>query len=198
MAANFKPSSFIPKEPVKTTDGGRDSRKKHSVDIFLFIAGIIFVFSLLLAGGMYGYKYYVEKNLADKRQELEEARAAFEPKLIEELDQLDARLSVAQTLLEEHTALTPAFRIIGENTLQSVQLTNFTITENEEGGASVTAKGEAEDYSGVALQSDVFGESEYIRNPIFSSFGRSDSGAVSFELSFSIAPSQVLYKNTIE
>ena len=55
--------------------------------------------------------------------------------------------------------------------------------------------GEARSYRTLALQSDVFGESKLIKNPIFSNLSLSTTGDIVFDLSFDVDRSLIMYEN---
>ena len=59
-------------------------------------------------------------------------------------------------------------------------------------------EGEARSYSSVALQSDIFGDNKYLKNPIFSNLGLAKSGDVTFNLELNLDPSVMLYKESIK
>lgn len=70
-------SSFIPKKPVVDSPKVFVPVEKER-NIFSIIASIIFVITLLVAGGVFGYKYYLDKQIADADIALNEAREAFD------------------------------------------------------------------------------------------------------------------------
>ncbi len=62
----------------------------------------------------------------------------------------------------------------------------------------VTPTGSAKNYSTIALQSDAFGKSPLIKNPIFSNLTVDDkTNAVNFKLVFSVSPSALSYEALI-
>lgn len=195
--ANFQPSSFIPEKP--TGGSGRKSRSGSflSGNILLILAGIIFTVSILGAIGVFLYQQYSDSQLDEVRNQLERARNAFEPELIRELQRLDTRIDVASDLLEGHVALTPFFDELESATLETVQFTDFSFSQNEEDGVRVSMQGAANGYASVALQSDTFGDNENFQNPIFSNFQTDENGDVTFDVIMNLDESLVLYSNTV-
>ncbi len=195
MAGNFQPSSFIPKKNLSAT--GKPSKVTRSVNIFLIIAGIIFVLTLVGAGAAFFYERTLTSSLANKQTSLERARDAFEPRLIEELARLDTRMEVAEHLLDRHITATPFLRLLSENTLRSVQFETFNFARAENGALLVVMDGIAESYGAIALQSELFGNNEYIQDPIFSDFSLENDGTVLFTVELFVDDDLLLYVNNI-
>ena len=115
---------------------------------------------------MYSYGKLVEKRIADKSAWLEQARGAFEPSLITEMERVDTRINTANEILARHVAFSEFFKILEELTLQNVRFSRFDYSFID-GAPQVMLEGEARSYSSVALQSDIFGDNKYLKNPIF-------------------------------
>jgi hypothetical protein len=196
MNDTFVPSSFIPKEPLNES-GGVKKKKTRNRSLFYVISSLIFIISLLSAGGAFLYEKFVESRIASKQSELQEARAEFDPDLIESLSQTDKRLRVGGQLLNQHVMATPFFFILEDTTLKSVQFTDLHL-ERDGGTYSVLLRGVTSDYAGVALQADSFGGHSGIENPIFSEFDLTEEGDVLFTVSFSLDPEIVQYKSYIQ
>lgn len=192
--ANFQPSSFIPKDEAAPA---RSRRRTRHVDAVKAIAITIFVVSLLLSVGVFFYHRYVLADIEQKQQQLAQARDAFDTELIEELARLDRRLDTAGELLDRHIVLTPLFSELGRTTLRSVRFTDFSFSDSG-GRLNVELSGVALDYAGLALQSDMFGQSDMIKNPIFSGFEVDESGDIGFNVTFSVDEEMLRYVNNIQ
>lgn len=198
MEPKFK-TSFIPKTPMaesgpkKKKGGGKSSL----MGLVTLITLIIFLAAIALGVGVFLYQQFLEQSIESKSQSLERARAAFEPAVIEELARLDKRIDVAQTLLANHTAPSALFAFLEDNTLQTIQFTDFRFSILEGGQASVSTSGVAASFSAVVLQSDVFSQSRAIRNPIFSNLNLNQEGDVVFEFSAEVDPSLISYSETL-
>ncbi|MCR4330729.1 MAG: hypothetical protein NUV49_02520 [Patescibacteria group bacterium] len=193
MPLNEPKQSFIPKKPL-TPKSGRDG---NSRGIVFSIAVLIFILSLLGSGGVYAYGQLIEKRITDKSAWLEQARGAFEPSLITEMERLDTRINVANEILAKHVAFSEFFKILEELTLQNVRFSRFDYSFIE-GKPEIMLEGEARSYSSVALQSDIFGDNKYLKNPIFSNLGLAKEGNVTFNLELNLDPSVMLYKESIK
>jgi len=193
MPLNESKQSFIPKKPLAPRSG----RSQGSRGIVFSAAVLVFVLSLLGAGGVYSYEKITEKNIASKSDTLEQARGAFEPSLITEMERVDTRISAANEIIEKHVAFSEFFKILEELTLQTVRFSRFNYSFVE-GKPKIRLDGEARNYSSVALQSDIFGDNKYLKNPIFSNLGLAKDGNITFNLELNLEPSFMLYKESIK
>ncbi len=192
MAEQFQ-TSFIPK---KTFDVGTPAPKKASSiqGLLSFIAIVFFILSLVGAGGVFLYGRFLISSIDSKKASLEKAKNAFEPELIRELSQLDAKLRTAQKLLNAHIAPSGLFDLLEEVTLSTVRFNSFSFVTTEE-GLRVSMQGEATSFSSVALQSDEFAKNRSIREPVFSGLTLDARGNVQFSVSALIDPALLSYKD---
>jgi hypothetical protein len=206
MPRNPQQNSFIPKtDEINTPTGGR---KRSGGSLFILFSLGLFVVAFVCAVGLFFYKQNVKSNLADRKQELKQARSGFDPALINELDQLDTRISTTEKLLESHTAITPVFPIIESVTLTSVSFSSMKIAHkqtsdqdspsgnSESGNFTVSLGGIGPGYPTVALQSSELADHDKIRNPILSDFSLNNEGNVEFSVQFTIPKEELLYTRT--
>ncbi len=185
--------SFIPKKPLSSVK--QKPRSGSSAGLFFGISLIIFVISVGTGTFLYAYNVFLEKKVTNMNTSLERAKSAFEPSLIMELKRVNTRIGFAEKILDKHVAFSKFFKILEEDTLKSVRFKQFTYSIDNKGGVDIDISGEARDYSSIALQSDVFGDNKYIKNPIFSNLGLDSFGNITFNLTAGVDPSLVLYKN---
>ena len=189
-------TSFIPKKtviekPKKIHNGGGG--------VVNLIAFIVFLAALLSAGGAYLYRSSIQSDIKTYKASLQKAKNAFEPSLITELQILDKRLIAATSILDKHIAVSPIFVLLEENTLPTVQYSDFTYEIDEKTKlVNVKIKGEAKGYNYIALQADLFAKNKFIKNPIFSEFVLDQLGNVDFNLSFSVDKSLVSYESFLD
>jgi len=194
MESNIK-ASFIPdKMPTQRPAGGApvSSGAGGAGDILILIAIVALAASLALAAGVFLYDRFLDANVQKKSAQLERARQAFEPVLIQELVRLDSRLQAADDVLAKHLAPSELFNLLEELTLQSVAYDslNYEVTDDE--AIKIKLKGRARSVNGVALQASVFGQHNAISNPIFSDIDLVSDG-VSFGVSATVNPSALRY-----
>ncbi len=181
---NFQ-TSFIPKKALAEE---RAPVVQHS-SVFSFIAIVIFIASVVAAGGSYLYKQSLTQQIVSMNTQLNAARNSFEPSLITKLQLLDKRIGSAQTLLDSHIVVSPIFKALQDSTLKSVQFTKFSYATptNTSAAVVVNMSGKARDYTSIALQSDQLALNKNIHNPIFSNLTLDDkTGNVTFDLVFSV------------
>lgn len=194
MEPKFR-TSFIPKQPVAAAAPRKASRGASGL-VFL-LALIIFLASVALAAGVFLYREYLEQSIASKSEQLERAREAFEPALIQELTRLDSRLSTANALLRSHISVTAIFDLLEENTLEGVRFTDFRYSVGSGDSITLSMNGQATSYGAVALQSDAFGRTRFLRDPIFSDVNLDQEGLVSFKFNTFIDSSLINFERTL-
>jgi len=206
MPRNQRQNSFIPKaDSINPPTGGG---KRSGGSLFILFSLGLFVVAIVIAVGLFFYKQSVTANLADRQQQLDQARSGFDPALIDELDKLGARISTTKELLNNHIAFTPVFPIVESVTLTSVSFNSMNIeygessNEDSPSGNSdnsrviVNLSGTAPGYPTVALQSSELASHDKIRNPVLSDFSLNNEGNVEFSVQFRIPEEELLYKNT--
>jgi len=193
MAEQFQ-TSFIPK---KSFDVAGEIKSKPGGNILFTASVILLVLAVLSAGGVFGYKKFLESSIENKREALQRARAAFEPELIRELSHLDTKIATAEGLLEKHIAISGIFDLLQDVTLETVQFTNFGFSIEPE-GIRLSMSGVARSFSSVALQSDEFVKNRFISQPVFSNLALNQRGDVTFAASALIDPAAVSYSGRVE
>ncbi len=181
------PTSFIPKKPLvgEASSGGGG--------LLTLLAVLIFVISLVAAGGAFAYGKYLDKALADKDSSLKKAEGAFDTASIVDLSRLDIRLGEARTLLENHVAPSGVFTFLSATTLERVQFTSLSLEIGSEGSGKILLNGIADSFSSLALQSDQFSGAKVLRDVVFSGISTDTTGRVQFSVSASVDPSILSY-----
>lgn len=190
-------TSFIPKKPLVT----EQKTSGVSSNIFNIVGVVVFITSLVAAGGAYAYKTYASKKVLTQAQSLAAAKAEFEVTLINNLQQVERRLNASQEILSNHISVSPIFTALQEATLKSVRYTKFSYSLNPEAGAEkvvVKLSGQATNYTSIALQSDLLAKNKYLKNIIFSNLALDEKGNVLFDLTFSVDPSFVSYRINVQ
>lgn len=188
MEPQFR-TSFIPKQPIAQT-----AQSPSRVASFVTLAAlIVFLISLALALSAFLYEQFLKTSIARKGESLQRAEAAFDPALLQELTRLDARINSADELLGKHVAASALFRFLEEGTLASVRFNSFNYAVTADNRITLAMRGEASSFGAVALQSDVFGKSRFIREPIFSNLTLNQEGNVVFDLSAFVSPDLVSF-----
>jgi hypothetical protein len=189
-------TSFIPKESLMSDRTPRSPRRSPLVFLNL-IAGAILILALLAAGGVFLLKTYTEQSIISKKESIDRQRAAFEPATIEELLRLDKRINASYALLKGHTALSLVFSDLEGRTVQNVRFRDFKYEPAGPGKFSVTMSGTAKSFNAVALQSDSFGKSDVIKDPIFANLNLDQNGDVIFDFTAVVDPARISYATIV-
>ncbi len=197
MDKEFK-TTFIPKRELSTGNApvqSATSRKAQSAVNLLAI--LLLVTAIISVAGVYLYKLRLATMVNAKIESINLAEKAFEPSVILDLKKLDIRLRAATELLDKHVAVVDFFESFGETTLPDIQYSGISINFAEE-FPTVSTTGEARSYLVIAQQSDLFEENRFVQNAIFSNFTRTESGRITFGLTFSINPELLIYGRTLK
>ena len=185
------PSSFIPREMPVQGPAPRPSGRGLA-DLLVLSSVVLFVASAALAAGVFLYDQYLQSSAASKVDQLERAKAAFEPALIHELTRLDDRLRSASEILTGHMAPTAFFRMLEQNTIENVGFKTLNFESQDAQNMTIKMEGVAQSVNSIALQADLFSKGGVVTSPIFSNIDREVDG-VHFSLSALLDPSSVNY-----
>jgi hypothetical protein len=190
-------SSFIPKGPVATGSPLTESYGRTHTTLFAFISTTVFVISVVLAVGIFGYDRYLLAHIGTLGNDLTAAKQSLQPDTINALVRANQRILSTKTLLSQHVALSPFFDYLETATLKNVRFTQF-LYETTDKGIQVTMHGMARSYTDVALQSDAFNKAGFIIGPVFSDLNLDAKGNVIFAFRATLDPSIVSYKKRLE
>lgn len=193
-------SSFIPKG--LSTSSGADlltgrNYKGRKKSLLSFLALVIFIISVVLAVGIFGYKFYLIYHIDKMGADLDQARSTLQPEIIDELTRLNNRIISTKNLISEHRVVTPLFEFLEISTPRTVRFRDFNFSMTE-GDIGLQMKGEAQGYVVLALQADIFSRSEYFKDPIFSDLSLNDRGEVTFIFRTTIDASLISYERKIK
>jgi hypothetical protein len=198
-------TSFIPKKPLSQAATSAPSGGGSQNTSILFLVGVlVFVVSILVAGGAYGYEYLLNNSQQQLQSDLAKLEKGFDIESISSFKQLDTKISIAKQLLTNHVALSQIFDFISRLTAANIRFINLDVAAptDRSKGVTIRMSGFAPSYEALAFQSDSLGRlsdldlKNVIINPAISNPAQSQTGTVSFEFSANVQPSQVLYSNT--
>ncbi len=183
-------TSFIPKTRLTTVA----SYRQKGAGLFFILSSIILIISLGLLGGVYFYRQSLQKDIDASSASLERARAAFEPKLINELGSLNNAIDASTKPFSQHQAVSNIFKTIESSTLPDAAFSNFNYKISSGGTPTVSMTGEAKSYSQVAIQAKIFRDDDSIDQVSFSNLALKEAGKVSFNLQLVFKPLNLIYK----
>lgn len=162
--------------------------------MFMLLGLILFIASATLAVGVFLYVQYINASSASKLDQLERAKAAFEPALIAELTRLDDRMRAADEVLAIHVAPSALFRVLEQLTLQTVAFSNLDFAAQNSSDMTLSMQGIAQSVNSIALEADLLSKSGVISNPIFSNINRTLAG-VKFDFTSGINAEGLRYRS---
>jgi hypothetical protein len=185
-------TSFIPKESLVSERVTKQTSKNPLIFINI-VAGGILLAAVVASVGIFLLKTYTVQSIESKKVSLDRQRAAFEPATIEALLRLDKRINASSGLLKSHVALSLLFDDLEARTNTNVRYKNFKYEPGGSGRFLISMSGTAKSFNAVALQSDSFGKSTIIKDPIFSNLNLDQNGDVIFDFTGVIDTSRVSY-----
>ena len=187
MAIDNSNPGFVPKQGDQISAQKHIDRIRSYLNAAFFVGVIVFSLSVAAAVFSFLFKNLATDELTKSQLRLSEAREEFQPTEIAELNRFSDRLNAAKQLLAKHRQMEPLLNEVEKFVLEAVQLQSAEYNFDQGTSILVSGTGEALNYESLALQSDEFTKSEYISNPIFSSFSQNDTGLVSFQYSFNVS-----------
>lgn len=203
--------SFIPKQ-----NGGGRSRKKsvRKVYVLAYISFVLFLGTLLAAGGTWFYTNSIKSDLVAQQQKLNEERERFSPADIERLKELENRLNEAASMLDSHVSVRTLLEAIERITLEPVQVISVAAArENDVLAIDIEAK-TLEGFNDVLFQRAITQSSPLFSGAVFTDVslddgseegaGASASAAtsdeeenVTFTIEVALAPTEVAYEASL-
>jgi hypothetical protein len=190
-------SSFIPQDAgeVKLTPPSIGGGTGFS-ELVLLLCIVLVVASGVLAGAVFVYKQYMQTSLASKKAELQRAKDAFDPTLIQQLTRLDDRMHAGSSILAQHISPSAIFDALSQSTLTTIAFKSLKIEDNDLQHINLTFAGVAQSVNSIALQAQVLSKNGTMSNPIFSSIGRQPDG-VHFNLTLSVNPKAINFEQLL-
>lgn len=183
--------SFMPHEMPSSAQALNNQRRGVG-DLMALLSIVLVVASIALAAGIFLYGGYLHSSAASKTDQLERAKAAFEPSLINELTRLDDRMRAASEVLGTHIAPTTFFNMLEQTTIQTIAFSSLSFEASDPQNMKIEMDGVAASVNAIALQADLFSRGGMITSPIFSNIDRELDG-VHFNLSAQVNPAAISY-----
>jgi len=190
-------TSFIPKKPVQAVSAGGRIKKNRGSGIFTLIAFVIFITVIVIAVGTYLYKIKLEADVIKQGETLQVASESLDQQFISEAVRLNDRIDGVQDLLDNHLSPSQIFYLLEDWTIQTLRFNSLNFSFNSDGDLSLGGSGVASGFESIIQQSDKYGESNYLRNIIFSGLQNNSDGLVSFSFQGNVNPELIIYRNTL-
>ncbi len=182
------PTSFVPKQPVSPSKRPRTSGNNVFLIVSLIIAGL----AIIASGGVYLYATYLTGVVNAKAAQISAAENNVSPNTVEQFIRLRDRLVAADTVLNQHVALSQFFALLESITIQNVNFSSLKINVLSDRSATISMSGVAHSFNALAAESTAFASQKQIKSAIFSGIQVNKDGTVSFTLNATLDPSIVI------
>lgn len=186
-------NSFIPRQGVGPI-AHEVKKRKTRFNIFGFLAVVIFLGSLLLAGGSMVYKTMSEKNLEKAKQDLATEGEKINPADIDSIRKTELHIKTAEKILDVHVSPSLLFDALERSTQESVQFTAFTFVRQPSGTIAVEMTGIAPRFNTVVLQAKRFASEDIFSKIIFSNLNKAEDEIITFKVSVEINQDAIAYR----
>lgn len=193
MESHFQ-TSFIPKKSVGPQLMPQPGSRRHTANLFSTLSTILFLLALAAGVGLFIWDLVLSRRVVSLTEKIAEARASFEPDVIERLRRIDTRINTAKQVLARHTDPSPLFDVLEAETLRNVAFRQLTYTTKSANVAEIMMSGEALGFATLALQGDLFSKNQGLQNPVFAHFGETERGRVTFDFTATLNPALIAYR----
>lgn len=187
-------TSFIPKRSLD--DVGRVGIKTPR-NVFSIIAIFMITISLLGAGGVFAYTYFINNKIKIAKEQVTVKEKQFNYGAIEDIVRVDKQLKVGESLLNNHTAVSKLFSVLQDATLKNLRFTSFDFTYLSPNKVSLSMKGQARTFGAVARQAELLASAsstkQYFKDPLFTDLSLDEKGNVRFGFITTIDPRLITY-----
>jgi hypothetical protein len=191
MASPTIPTSFVPRQQFAAPP---PRPRRSGQNIFLIASIGIFALALLAAGGTFAYEKYLESSRDAKEASIASKQQGIDSSTVAQFVALSNRISAAQTILDDHVAVSQFFDLLEGLTLQSVSITALTLHVADDRTATLSVAGNAKTFNALASESAAFAQQPLIKHAIFSGLNAGKDGTVSFTVAADLDSSLIKQK----
>lgn len=159
---------------------------------FFWLSLIIFLISLLVSGGFFFYKEYLEKQIDIYSSSFEKMKSRVEPASLVQIVNFTSKIESAKKILVGRKKPSLLFEILENNTLKNNFWTSFNLKNEEskeKGGLfknRLSLNGVAKSYTDLAKQMKIFKSSPHFEATSFSRFQLLENGDVAYYMDLTI------------
>jgi len=188
-----KQASFIPKTSNKTA---RKVRKTRRIYLIGYISYVFFFGTVLVVLGAYFYGIQVDKALEIKKQELLDKKTRFNESHISYLQEMDERLSLANSLLNGSAAPSRLFTELEKSVIDTVTFSTMNINAAERDSEKLTASftGRAATFDDAVYQRELIEGNPVLNKSKVSSFNYGADSENEQDIVSITAPVQFTYE----
>lgn len=167
---------------------------KSLIDDILFIVATIATSAVVIAtGGILWYTYYLNNNTELLKQEVARLEEDLRPELINQLLNLDKKMSGLRILLDNHIITSNVFKLLEENTLTQVHFSSFSYFAD---ARKIDLSGEAATYSTLSQQVRLFEALPQVERVDFGGLSKTSAGRITFKMGIVFKQSLIRFQGT--
>lgn len=148
-------------------------------DLLFIIATIVTSGAIIATGGVLWYSYYLTSNTELLKQEVARLEEDLRPELINQLLNLDKKMSGLRVLLDNHVVTSNVFKLLEENTLTHVHFSSFSYFAD---ARKIDLSGEAATYSTLSQQVRLFEALPQVERVDFGGLAKTSGGRITFKM----------------
>lgn len=175
--------------------------KSEGSSIIETVLFFLFGLSIVVALGLFGYKYYLSAQLVEKKAQLASYDSQLQGLPLEDMRKVSNRMKIAKELVNTHPSVRAALLILEESIENKVTYTKFNLLYSDTSKTyKLALSGVAPDYESVAQQLDTYNSEaykRYISNIKLVSVAPDTYGNVTFALEMSVGI-QGIYADTFD
>jgi hypothetical protein len=162
---NTPNASFIPKQGTAKRVRQTASKQVHILNI---VSYVLFVATLIAAGGVFLYNRHLNNQLNSEVEKLSAAIGGFSSADMEAVREFNIRLHQAQGRLDKSISITSLLGALEDATLKSAAIMELSIKRENDTQVAVTAKVETDSFDGSIFQRGVFERNAVIKDVVLS------------------------------
>lgn len=206
METRFQTTSFIPKtslDNVVSEDGQIKKNNKHSPagNLVLLLCFFLFVSSLVSAGVVFFLTKLTETAKVTVQKSLIDYQKRNSTETIVDIKNLQDRLNLIENLIKNHSAVSPIFYKLGENTLSKVSFNSFDLKKKTDGSYILSLKAQGLGYESIVAQDTQFSSAlaqKTFKNTVITDFSKpKDQDITTFSLTTTIPASVVRFATLV-
>lgn len=193
---SFAPGTIAPAAPRKSGSGR---------GIYMTIAVVLFIASLVSIAGAYGWKLYLESSQSSLGASLANREKEFNLDQISLMKAESTKIQLARQLINNHAAVSKVFSVISQLTSENIRFVSMdlTVPVGTPGPLALSLAGYGKSFQTVAFQSDVlnhldrYGLQAVVKNSIVSDPTLNHNGTVSFGFTAQVDPKKFVYSQNL-
>jgi len=179
--------SLLPEEKSDVKRKALASLFTHNVS--LIAGGILFVLLLGISAALFGYRVYLNKQVAALDEEISTLNASLDANMFEQMTAFDSQIKTVKKILDVHVEGSRLFSFLEENTFRQVVWSNLNADFAK---AEVNVSGRASTYSVLAKQVSHFSSLPRVKDVSVSGITLSPEGGVQFSLRIGVNPEEFM------